>query len=501
MAAHGRPQFDPEVSAPEDGEGANGALASRRPERRWRVSLDVQVLAAMSLIICGSMAGLGYWVSAYTRSIDIEVAAETSAFYMNLLFEPLLLGIEREGVVPPEVEATLDAMLAEQVESGFLETAVIWWRDGTVAYSTDKQMMGQRMPSRHLEIAFGGAVVAELELSDHGSYRQRSLGTPLLEVYVPLHDPRTGAVEAVGEFYRDAAALQAQSDRAVLTIWSIIGATTVLMLCLLILTTMRAAAILRAQRSELAMRLAHSERLAKQNEELRLSAEVARVGAFRTNEDFLNQIGSEVHDGPMQLLTLIMLRLKGISVPDGAGRADETAQEQAKTLKLAEQTMQDLRNIAFGLTLPELDGLSVRDTLMLAIMRHEGQTDTSVRTLLRDLPEQVDPPLKICLYRVVQESLNNAFKHARGAGQRVTAGMRAGQIEVRISDKGPGMSTGSESGRRPGLGLSGLSRRLQTFGGRLIVESRPEGTTIIARLPVVVQGAMEPLPEAIEPRL
>lgn len=455
--------------------------------RCWRMmGLDVQILFAISLIICGSMAGLGYWVTAYTRSVEIETAADTNAFYMNLLFEPLLRDVEREGVVPADVETKLDDLLSKHFEEHFIEAAVIWWRDGTVAYSTDKPMMGRQILSPQLTDAFRGEIVTKLieGLSEHGSRRQNRLGEPLLEVYVPLRDPETGAITAVGEFYQNARHLQSQLRHVAYTIWGIVGATTVLMLSLLILTATRARAIVDAQRSELKRRLEESQRLARQNEALHRSAEEARLNAFKTNEDFLNQIGSDLHDGPIQLLSLIMLRLKGLTAPQQEGD-DKDAQEQAKTIELAGQTIRDLRNLAFGLAVPELEGLTVKETLLLAITRHESQTGTTVKTDLGDLPEQLAPPLKICLYRVVQEALNNAFKHAGGSGQHVAAAMRDGCIEVAISDTGPGIASAAGAGEASGLGMSGLTRRLQTFGGSLRTDSKPGyGTTVVATLPV-----------------
>lgn len=495
MAHHGKayrdatPPAGASTGAPDVGDDlAPGRGARFGPNRYWRLmGLDTQVLIVISLIICGSMAGLGYWISAYTRSVEIETSANASAFYMNLLFEPLLREVEREGVVPADVEATLDDLMSRHFEDRFIEAAVIWWRDGTVAYSTDKPLMGRIIRSPQLADAFAGAIVAKLieDLSEHGSHRQQRLGEPLLEVYVPLRDPEIGVITAVGEFYQNARNLQTQLHRVDYTIWGIVGTTTVLMLSLLILTAARAKAIVNAQRSELKRRLKESQRLATQNEALRHSADEARLNAFKTNEDFLNQIGADLHDGPIQLLSLIMLRLKGLSEGQDGADGGEDAPDQAKTMELARQTIRDLRNLAFGLAVPELNGLTVKETLLLAIARHENQTDTTVKADLRDLPEELAPPLKICLYRVIQEALNNAFKHAGGRGQHVTATGRAGRIEVAISDAGPGMASAGGAGEMSGLGMPGLARRLQTFGGSLRVDSKPGGgTTVVATLPV-----------------
>ncbi|WP_161906046.1 sensor histidine kinase [Paracoccus sp. MKU1] len=461
-----------------------------------QMGLYSQVVVAIALVICLSMATLGYWVNAYIGEVEVESAADADAVYMNIILEPLLRGVERHGTVPPEVEAQLDLLLDRYAQDSDIEAAAIWWQDGTVAYSTDKRLMGRRMSSAQLDAAFAGRVVAEMmqNLTDHGSRRQARMGQPLLEVYVPLRAAETGAVTAVGEFYRNAAELQAQMQRVAARIWGVVGLTTALMLVLLLLTATRARRIVRAQQDELHRRLTISQQLARQNADLRQAAETAKLDAIKANEDLLNRIGADLHDGPLQLLGLIVLRLSGLS----PGQAEDAAaaREREKTAELAARTMQELRHLAYGLSIPELEGLTVPEALSLAISRHESQTGTAVARQWGDLPEQLSDPAKTCLYRIVQESLNNAFRHAGGKGQRVRAAMRDGEVELTIGDAGPGLPPESRQGDKgdngqPGLGLPGLARRLQTLGGRLEVASQPgQGTTVTARLPVEAEARL-----------
>jgi len=79
--------------------------------------------------------------------------------------------------------------------------------------------------------------------------------------------------------------------------------------------------------------------------------------------------------------------------------------------------------------------------------------------------------LKICVYRFVQEGLTNAFRHADGMGQAVSA--RGTQVlEVSVSDDGQGFATGGPAAGT-GLGLAGLRARIEAIGGRLEVCSTP----------------------------
>ncbi len=90
-----------------------------------------------------------------------------------------------------------------------------------------------------------------------------------------------------------------------------------------------------------------------------------RQNANSANEALLAQVGSDIHDGPIQVLTLIILRLS----KQGLSPA-----ELAATSALASEALEELRNISSGLVLPELVDLTLAAALHLAIDRHEALT-------------------------------------------------------------------------------------------------------------------------------
>lgn len=458
---------------------------SKRFSGAWRrLALDLQVICVVVAVIGLSMGGLGYWLNSYVRHAEINNAANDSVFYMNVLLKPLLSDIEHAGRVPEDVERQLDAMLENDFAVRPIVAAMLWWRDTTVAYSTDKKLMGQKVDSQQLATAFTGEVVIALQrdLSEHGEVRQERAGQTLMEIYIPLRDQDTDEVTAVVEFYQNAAALQEQLNRASLVIWSTVGLTTALMLVLILSTVAKARSVVDAHRKQLNLQLAASQELAAQNLHLRLSAEGARMDAFRMNEDLLNQLGSDIHDGPLQLLSLIILRLK--SGAKGGGAAAREAARQSAMLELVRQTMQDLRNLAEGLAIPELEALSVEEALQLAVSRHQNQTGTAVAVHFGSLPQQVSSPLKICLYRVVQEALSNAFWHAGGVGQEISASATPDEITLEVRDKG---EDAPDARKRPksGLGLPGLARRVRALQGCFEVIANDDGGTVVkVKLPL-----------------
>ena len=167
--------------------------------------------------------------------------------------------------------------------------------------------------------------------------------------------------------------------------------------------------------------------------------------------------------------------------------AQSAAPEHRLALGFAAATSEaisQLRLISSGLVLPEIEELSAEDAIRLAVARHERMTGTEVAFEIGELPP-IAQGLKSCIYRIVQECLNNAARYADGKGQRVEVFHAGSLITVSISDRGPGISAEADSDGRPRLGILGARNRVEAFGGTLEVHSEPGvGTRITAVLPV-----------------
>jgi signal transduction histidine kinase len=89
----------------------------------------------------------------------------------------------------------------------------------------------------------------------------------------------------------------------------------------------------------------------------------------------------------------------------------------------------------------------------------------------------------LCAYRVVQEALTNAAKHAPGAAVAVSVHTGDGTLVVRVDDDGPGTTVGED---RPRYGLVGLRERVTAAGGTFTAGRRPDapGWRVTARLPL-----------------
>src|SRR5690606_36364956 len=116
----------------------------------------------------------------------------------------------------------------------------------------------------------------------------------------------------------------------------------------------------------------------------------------------------------------------------------------------------------------------LNEILERAVRAHEQRTGTQVELTLNGQTPPLPTSAKICIYRFVQEGLNNCFRHAEGAGQKVVQTSRRDQVEIEVSDCGPGFDL---DGIRPeGLGLAGLRERVESLGGHFSVATSPAGT-------------------------
>jgi signal transduction histidine kinase len=218
-----------------------------------------------------------------------------------------------------------------------------------------------------------------------------------------------------------------------------------------------------------------------QNEQLRKRLQQSNGRVAEINELTLQRIGADLHDGPAQLLTYSLLRLgKMAPILKQGGNVRDLELLEGMQHALSD-SLNELRNISRGLSLPQLSEAGLEAVIGMAVTLHQELTGTKVQLTMSNLPASVPDAIKICVYRVVQESLSNAFKHGGAAEQRVEVFME-NMLTLKVSDQGPGMAA-KPPGR--GLGLSGMRARVEALGGTLSIDSgQGKGTTVTARLDV-----------------
>lgn len=211
-------------------------------------------------------------------------------------------------------------------------------------------------------------------------------------------------------------------------------------------------------------------RLLHQNEELRTRLQDVSIEASEASERALQRIGADLHDGPAQLLSFAVLRLSRIeTIVAGLGHARDM--DELHRLRAAiTDTLREVRNISSGLAPPGIDGATIGETIALAVAMHEEHTGTTVRLQVDELGcDRATRTIRICIYRFVQEALSNCYRHAGGKGQEVFGTVNGTGLRVTVSDQGPGFCPLQSA--QNGLGLSGLRARIETLGGKFVIQS------------------------------
>lgn len=462
--------------------GATGAI-----RQRWTaLSLSVQFTLVTSTILLVGMLVIGNWVTQRISDGVVHGNAVVAALYTDSFIEARVQELRSNSRLSPESQKALDALLIRQVIGKPIVGFRIWKGD-TVVYSDRHELIGQAFaPSPLRQSAWEGNVVAEYgHPYDPSHGPSAASNAPVLEVYAPIRETGTNRIIALAETYEISPTLPNELASARLGSWLVVSAVTLAMLALQILIVQKGSRTIDEQRVSLKDRIAELSRLLAENDSLRQRANDANRRVTEMNERYLRKIGADLHDGPVQLLGMAVLRLDSLNdIVSGAEKAiAEEANEDIEALRDAlSDSLAEIRNVSAGLAPPEIEKLSLDYALHMAARRHERRTGTPVRCDIAEMPSRVPLSLKACLYRFAQEGLNNAFRHANGNGQAISAKFCDNQIEVGISDTGPGLGEVGAFTESGGQGLIGLRDRVESLGGEFSISSQPgAGTCLTTR--------------------
>lgn len=444
-------------------------------------SLSAQFALTGSTVLMAGMFTIGIWVSDKIETIVSLNLSIDSALYMDSFIAPHVQGLATNDILDQVSEKKLDALLQNTAIGNRVASFKIWKEDGFIAYSSRKSITGKTFPTtKNLILAWQGNIASEFDtLEDEEDAQERAAGVPYLEIYSPIRETVTGKIIAVAEFYVKANLFQKALFNAKMQSWLLVGFVTMVMLGLLFIIVHRGSRTIDFQRNALESRI-------DELSILRNRLQSASRKSTELNEHFLRQVGSDLHDGPAQLLGLVLLRLD--TLRDFYVTPENVDKSGAKDFDIINNALNDaleeIRNISAGLVLPELEGLSLAGVIEKAVKSHEMRTDSKVDLQLRQLPAAANRSACICLYRFVQEGLNNAYHHATGADCQVLTECSNGKIEVRVCDNGSGFDPVEirREKSRERLGLAGLRERIESLGGQFDIQSSPgKGTVLIAR--------------------
>ncbi|MEO8591792.1 MAG: sensor histidine kinase [Candidatus Solibacter sp.] len=203
------------------------------------------------------------------------------------------------------------------------------------------------------------------------------------------------------------------------------------------------------------------------------------------------RLGRELHTGVGQLLAAIRLQLEVIAVEMPAP-SRKVGQALESISILAADTLEQVRAISRRLHPPEWQRLTLKSAVgqLWAVSGVPDRFSASLK-VDSDLAEP-DLDVKILMYRGLQESLSNLVRHSKATSASVELGMRDGLLVLEIRDNGVGFEPASlfsaPASVTSGIGLRTLREMAEELGGKLEVESGPDGTKLevsVAPFPAV----------------
>ncbi|MDX2156891.1 MAG: hypothetical protein SFW09_10320 [Hyphomicrobiaceae bacterium] len=218
----------------------------------------------------------------------------------------------------------------------------------------------------------------------------------------------------------------------------------------------------------------------------------AREQATELAERVVRSVGADLHDGPAQLLGMALLLLP--EEPEEAPASD-TAPDLSRVRSVITEALQEIRAISAGSVLPEIDNADLEQVIRLAVQAHMRRTSTEVVCVISLSALVASRSAKICVYRFIQEALNNSFKHAGAKGQRVAASANETLVEITVSDLGPGLRGRGTESNDSQMGMIVMRDRIGSLGGALVISSDKFGLALTARFELATPWCLGELDE------
>ena len=499
---------------------------SALPKTPRRLSLSQQFLLVSFPVLLASTLVIGWWVGRQVEESVVHRIGGDTALYVDGFIAPHLEGLNRNGQIGDADRRALEALVVDADWARRIVSLRIWRPDGVVLFSSDGEGVG-----RTLEVDEGRANAAAGSVSSENSVRRgrrpTDHGQPLermIETYTPIHTAGRGHIGAIAEFYQMPDEIDREAGSAQRRGWLIVAGTMLATYLLLFLIVRRGSQTIVRQRNELREKLAQLTAMHAQNDALNARVRRAAEEAISINEALLQRVSADVHDGPSQDLGFALMQIKNLrdsqadalrgagpgapplvlpsvlpgSMPGPAAAPSPgvvSPHDLDRISDAVQAAMRDLRAISADLELPELAPLTLADVAARVVRDFEAKTQGAVPVTLEavvapDLPAPLR--IKTTLYRLLQESLANVFRHARGSRCRVELRGDAAGIRLAVDDDGPGFDPAEARSRRR-LGLSGMRQRVESQGGTFGVTSAPgQGTRIRVDLPSTLrEGADE----------
>lgn len=212
------------------------------------------------------------------------------------------------------------------------------------------------------------------------------------------------------------------------------------------------------------------------------------VRILEAQENERMRISRDIHDGPAQQIASIVMkadfceRIAKQDVDKGLAELSELKDQARKALKEVRGIIHDLRPMS-------LDDLGLNETVETYTMDFAKENDIQIHVRTGKIVTEIEPIIKVAVYRLVQELLNNIKKHSKCKNVSIQLEYGTKYLRLTVMDDGIGFDVETTleylKKKHISYGLLGIYDRVNQFKGEINIHSKlSEGTTVMIKLPV-----------------
>lgn len=406
-------------------------------------------LAAIAVILVG-----GFFALRDVATQEAERDTRERVLIEGKLVETAL----RDGVLTGDEEALreLDALVQGQILGESVVRVKVWAPDGTILYSDEPRLIGQRfeLGEEEAELFETGGSDAELSDLSEPENRYERQEDKLLEAHTAIRTSGPEHAQVLFEIYQRFSSINASATEILKTLARPVLAGLLVLLLF---------------QAPLAWRLARNLQRGHEERERLLA------GAIEASDRERRRIASDLHDGVVQDLAGVAFGLAPLAADARRRGNDEEARVIDDAVDTLRQGVRDMRTLLVEIHPPRLETAGLEPVLhdLLSPLRKAG-IDTH-------LTVEDEPQAKDLVYRVAGEALRNVLAHAQASRVDVTVT----PTTLTVADDGRGFDEAERAGRAEEghVGLSLLTDLVAQSGGQLAVRSEPGvGTTVTLEL-------------------
>ncbi|WP_440894767.1 sensor histidine kinase [Amphibacillus sp. Q70] len=204
---------------------------------------------------------------------------------------------------------------------------------------------------------------------------------------------------------------------------------------------------------------------------------------IEAQEEERRRISREIHDGPAQMLANILLRADLVDRTFRERSQEEAMKEMKSMRSMVHTSLHEVRRIIYDLRPMALDDLGLVPTIRKYLANVEDYHKITITSSEQGCFNQLTAKYEVALFRLIQESVQNAVKHAVPKSIQVNISIDNNQVATSIRDDGVGFDINKK--KEQSFGLIGMRERVEMLDGQLEINSKiGQGTTIYIKIPL-----------------